>query len=199
MELGWRKAGKTIYECFPEKVLKVAEDLSIPIILHLPKVITKSKDDLLAVAKKYPKLKICVPHLGSTKFVIENLEETYKELAEKTGIYLDTSLNPSYEVIKLALKYFGADRIMYGSDQPINLVRYVPFINPEKGQRIVTEYMYHWVDKEEHEKFKYLATNLVHCHWLALNPLRKVIDELPNKEEIKGKIFYLNAKKFYQI
>ena len=137
--------------------------------------------------------------LGSTKFLIKDLEETYKELADKTNIYLDTSLNPSYDVIKLALKYFGPERIMYGSDQPLNLVRYVPFINPEKGQRIITEYMYHWVDKEEHLKFKNLAVNLVHCHWLALNPLRKVIDEFPNKVEIKEKIFYLNAKNFYKI
>ena len=194
------KSAETIYQCFPEKVLKVAQEMDIPIILHLPKVITKSKDDLLSVLLEYPKLRICVPHLGSTKFVIDGLEETYKILAKKTNIFLDTSLNPSYEVIKLAFKYFGTNRIMFGSDQPLNLIRYVPYVNPEKGQRILTEFIYHWVDEDEHDKYKYIINDLYHCHWLAVNSLRKVIDEYPIKirDKIKEDVFYNNAKKFYK-
>ncbi len=193
------QTAKTIYETFSEEILKEVNELHIPCIIHLPKVITESKNDLLAVSKKYQELKICIPHLGSTKFVVPNLEKTYKELAKKTNIYLDTSLNPSCDVARLALKYFGPERIMFGSDQPLNLLRAKPYINPTKGQRLITGYIYHWVDIEEHRKYKHLATDLVHSHWAPLLALKEVIEEYPidKQEQIKKMIFYDNAKKFY--
>ncbi len=193
------QTARTIYETFPEEILKVAEDLGIPSIVHLPKVITECKNDLLNVLKKYPKLKICVPHLGSTKFLIPELEEVYRELAQSTNIFLDTSLNPSREVLKLAFKYFGPERIMFGSDQPLNLVRARSYVNPIKGQRLITEYKYHWVDNNEHTHFRHLAKNLVHTHWSSIFALKSVIDEFPNsmQEKIKEMIFYKNAHQFY--
>ena len=89
---------------------------------------------------------------------------------------------------------------MFGSDQPLNLVRARSFINPSRGQRLITDYNYHWVDKEEHAEFKHLATNLIHSHWGSVNALKKVIDEYPVKDQdkIKDMVFFTNAKLFYK-
>ena len=51
--------------------------------------------------------------LGSTKFLIKDLEETYKELADKTNIYLDTSLNPSYDLV--------IDSLVLNRDERLNV------------------------------------------------------------------------------
>jgi predicted TIM-barrel fold metal-dependent hydrolase len=188
----------TVYDCFPKAVLTVAEELGVPIILHVPRIITQCKDELIALCEEFPRLKVCVPHLGSTKFVIDGLAETYRALATSTSIVMDTSLNPNADIIRMALEAFGHERILFGSDQPLNLVRYVPFINPERGQRIVTQFKYHWVDKSEHLQFADLAAGeITHCHWLAINALRQVIDERADADVVKRAIFHDNARLFY--
>jgi hypothetical protein len=188
-----------IYQCFNPKILKVAENLNIPIILHLPRIITESSDDLLQVTRDFPRLRIVIAHLGSTKFLIPGLKKVYEDLAQQTDIMLDTSLNPSAEVVELALRTFGSERIMFGSDEPFNLIRSRPYKHPEKGQRIITEYPYHWVDSDEHRQYAHLAKGVVHCHWLSLEALRTAISSFPESEQasIKEKIFYANAKEFF--
>lgn len=194
------KNATTIAECISDSVLRVAEELSIPIILHLPTVITNSWPELVSLAKRFPNLKVCIPHLGSTKFVIPGLVNAYKQVAANTSFYLDTSLNTSPDVIALALKCFGPERIMYGTDQPLDLIRAKPYIHPKLGQRLITEYQYHWVNKTEQRAYGKLAINLVHSHWQATLALKSAIDMRPKAqhEEVKHKIFYYNAKKFYE-
>ena len=68
------------------------------------------------VLQEFPELNICVPHLG--------FDETaaYRELIEKyNNLWLDTTMVitdyfPMQE--KIDLRYYRADRIMYGSDFP---------------------------------------------------------------------------------
>lgn len=137
---------KQIYEYFPPEVLESAQELGVPIILHLPKIITLCKDQLLDVVKAFPKLKISLAHLGLANLPVANLGKTYNEFSKYPNIFLDTSAIISEEVLILALKAFGYKRIMYGSDEPVNIIRSVVYNNPKLGQRIVTEYMYHRVN-----------------------------------------------------
>ncbi len=68
------------------------------------------------VIRNYPKLKICVPHLGVDEFV------PYKQLLEKyDNLWLDTAMAlADYLPIKNPVKLddMRLDRIMYGSDFP---------------------------------------------------------------------------------
>lgn len=73
-------------------------------------------EKLEAVLKAYPKLKICVPHLGMDEF------EAYQRLVEQyETLWLDTSVAcadffPSTQ--EIPWKSMRLDRIMYGSDYP---------------------------------------------------------------------------------
>jgi hypothetical protein len=88
---------------------------------------------------------------------------------------------------------------MYGSDEPLHLLRSIPFNHPEKGQRIITDYPYHWVDAADHAKYGHLASNAVHAHWLALGAVRNAIESLPKsqQENAKHRIFFKNASDFF--
>jgi len=192
---------KKIYEHFPPKILESAEKLEIPIILHLPKMITLCKEQLLDVINTFPKLKISLAHLGLPSFVVPNLQETYEEIAKYSNVYMDTAMVPSKDVLDMAIKTFGPKRIMFGSDEPLNLIRSILYNNPKLGQRIVTEYMYHWVNKEEHEEYKKLAQGAVHMHWPAIQAIKDTIENLyvPGKQEdIKNDIFNNNAARFFK-
>ena len=188
---------KQIYEYFPPKILNVAENENVPIILHLPQVITLCKDQILRLVEEFPNLRISLAHLGLANLPVPNLRETYDELSKYSNIYLDTSMIPSEEVVTLALKAFGDKRVMYGSDEPLNLIRSVIYNNPGLGQRIVTEYMYHWVNKDEHERYKHLASGASHAHWPPLIAIKKSIEALyleNQQSRVKNNILCNNAK-----
>jgi len=74
-----------------------------------------SADKLENVLKNFPRLRICVPHLGMDELL------SYRKLIEKYDtLWLDTTmaLADFLPVGPVGLKNMRADRIMYGSDFP---------------------------------------------------------------------------------
>lgn len=187
-----------IYQYFPKIVLKEVQDRDIPIILHSPHKITMCLDQILTLAKDFPRLRICLAHLSLTKSIMPRLEEAFTAIARLPCIHFDTALVPSAEVIMMALRIIGPDRIMYGSDEPLNLIRSKPYIHPEKGERLATEYPYHWVNTSEGQ-YKHLAIGVTHAHWQALQAVKTAVSALYEKEReiVKQKFFHDNAKLFY--
>lgn len=189
-----------IYQYFPPEILDVAEGLGIPIILHLPKVITQCIDELMKLTDDFPHLTVVLAHLGLPHLPVPGLQQTYELAARHTRVFMDTAMIPSTEVICMAIAAFGPDRILFGSDEPLNLIRAQVYENPILGQRLITLYPYHWVDKNEHKQYKHLASDVTHMHWGALIALRDAITKSYNSLEqksVKEKIFYDNAKEVY--
>lgn len=189
----------SIYEIFKPEILEAAQANGVPIILHTPKMITESAGDVLNMKQDFPDLKVSIAHLGSSKFDVPALQDAYDMLADGTDVLMDTALNPSEEVVRRALDTFGPERLMFGSDEPLNLLRSVPYVHPEHGQRITTTQRYHWQDPAEHAEYAHLANGALHSHWLCLDALRTVIDSLPkaSQEDVKQKIFNDNAESFF--
>lgn len=188
-----------IYQYFPKVVLDATQERNIPIILHPPKLITMCLDQILKLLEDFPRLRVCLAHLSLTKRVVPGLEEAFAAIAQHSHVHFDTALVPSAEVVAMALRIVGADRIMYGSDEPLHLIRSVPFSHPQRGERIATEYPYHWVDSSEHQQYKHLAAGATHAHWSALQAIKTAVSTLSQKklEIVKRKLFHDNAKLFY--
>jgi hypothetical protein len=176
-------SAKIIYDFFLPEILEEAQALDIPLVLHLPRMIVHSIDDLLRVTRDFPRLRIVLAHLGLSKHVVLGLEDALKAAAKVDTVFMDTALNPTADVVAMSLRLFGGKRILYGSDEPLNLIRSVAYEHPEKGQRIVSDYPYHWVDEDEFRKYGHLAENAVHSHWLSMLALRTAIDQLPKNEQ----------------
>lgn len=189
-----------IYDFFTPEILEVAQELDLPIILHLPKTIARTCDDLMQMLSDFPRLRVVLAHLGLSKMVIPGLEDAFVRAATSPNVWLDTALNPSEEVMMLAAKHFGWDRIMFGSDEPLNLIRSAAYTHPEKGERIVTDYPYHWVDQAERNEYGHLARNAVHAHWRCITAIKCAIQRLPVAEQEKTKllIFHDTAKDFFK-
>ncbi len=188
-----------IYDYFPQEVLSVAQEKEMPIILHLPAKITKCFDQISKVVSDFPHLKLCIVHLGLEKKINQRVIEAFTSVARHENIVFDTSLISSPEVVKSALDIFGTERVLYGSDEPLNLIRFAIYEHPILGDRLLTKYLYHWVNIEEHLQFRHLLFDVVHSHWNALSGIKKAISEFPLKERevIKEKVFYSNAKSFF--
>ena len=110
-----------------DSIFEVCQSNNKPVVIHIGKE-PKSQsyrcdpykicgsDKLERVLRDFPKLKICVPHLGFS----ETTE--YQKLIEKYDtLWLDTTMVlTDYFPIKerINLKHYRIDRIMYGSDFP---------------------------------------------------------------------------------
>lgn len=188
-----------IYQYFPRAILAVAQEKNLPIVLHPPQRITLCLDQILELIHDFPRLRICLAHLSLTKEIVPGLEEAFKAIAKYPQVYFDTALVPSAELVAMAVNLVGADRIMYGSDEPLHLIRSVPYTHPQRGERIVTGFPYHWADPEEHAAFKFLAQGATHAHWQALRAIKAAISSLAQEKQAaaKQKIFHDNAKLFY--
>lgn len=188
-----------IYQYFPKVVLEEAQRRDVPIILHPPRRITMCLDQILTLVTDFPHLRVCLAHLSLTKSVVPGLKEAFTTIAQLPRVHFNTALVPSAEVVAMALRIVGSDRIMYGSDEPLNLIRSTPYAHPGKGERLATEYPYHWVDMSDYQAYKHLATGITHAHWQALQAMKTAVSALPRKEQetVKKKFFHDNAKLFY--
>lgn len=100
-------------------------------------------DDLLTVAKRYPDMKIILPHLGVSRLwdrqetkTLESLRRTLSILEYNSNVYFDCSGIPMLatragqeypwpviaDAIKLVKDFGVIDRLMWGSDAPTVLV-----------------------------------------------------------------------------
>lgn len=188
-----------IYDYFKPEILEEAQALDIPVILHLPKMITQCQEDLKGVITDFPKLRIVLAHLGLPHLPIPGLEEAYREFGDNPNLFMDTAMIPSKEVVGMALRTFGPDRIMFGSDEPLYLVRAVVYENPKLGQRLATSEGYHWADPQEQKEFADFAQDAVHMHWSALSAIKEATDELQHevRDEVREKIFFRNAREVF--
>ncbi|MBY0473366.1 amidohydrolase [Patescibacteria group bacterium] len=188
-----------IYDFFLPEILEEAQALDVPIILHLPKMIVRSVDDLLQMLSDFPKLRVVLAHLGLSKMLLPGLAEAFSLVRENDNVVLDTALNPSGDVMSLAMSLFGVSRIMFGSDEPLQLIRSVAYQHPEKGERIVTDYPYHWVDSDDQKRFGHLASSVVHAHWQSFAAIKDAVSYLAQhtQKAAKQKIFHDNAEAFF--
>jgi hypothetical protein len=186
----------TIREVFPPEILAAAQTQGVPIILHLPKMITQSVDDLCSVLEEFPRLVVVLAHLGLPHLPVPGLMAAYQRVAAYPNVFMDTSMIPSAEVTFMALQAFGPGRIMFGSDEPLSLIRSTVYNHPTKGQRLITEYPYHWVDPAEHAEYRHLAKDVTQTHWQVLQAIQQAVFQLPANLQTRAveAIFYTNAR-----
>lgn len=116
----------SIFDFLPHSHLEVANDYQAWITLHVPKAARLGHPDnireIREIRKRYPGIRLVIAHLGRC-YTEAHAREALPQLAEDDGLYFDTSavLNPASH--RIALECFGCQRLLYGSDNPIMLMR----------------------------------------------------------------------------
>lgn len=192
-----------LYEYFPKPILEVAQKQGIPIVLHLPHSLYNSADEVVELANNFPDLKIILAHIGVANIPKPEIDRILNTFAELPNVYADTALVDCAEVVLKALQHLGHRRVMYGSDEPLNLLRTVTYFNPElQSARVLTDFPYHWANPEEQQKYGHLTERpFVHNHWLQLQALIGSIaltsDSPADRQHKTELIFSENAKELF--
>ncbi len=116
----------SIYDFLPNEHLKVLDEASAVLVLHLPRKGRVADPDnireLLEIYEKYPNVKIIVAHIGRA-FCLPTAQIGLPRLAQATGLYYDFAANLNADVLEYAIQTVGVDKILYGSDLPITLMK----------------------------------------------------------------------------
>lgn len=115
-----------IYDFLPPAHLEAANEHGWIVILHIPRP-ARLKDPLnlqqmLEIEQRYPHIKLVIAHIGRA-YCPEDIGDAFEVLRASRSMLFDFSANTSATVIEGAMRAFGAQRVVFGSDLPIVRMR----------------------------------------------------------------------------
>jgi hypothetical protein len=182
-------------EYFPSWAMTAA-DAGVPAVVHLPRPLAECIDELLLLADRHPRTRIVLAHLGRQSRMSDAAQAAFTMAAERPHVAADTSMAIDASIHDLAYVTFGPRRVLYGSDEPFNLLRYSTYQHPTHGLRLVGPRRYHWLDEQDFAAHRHLG---VDAHLVHLQVLRAIVDttdriygaaEAPN---VLRQVFHDNA------
>lgn len=186
---------RTIMEVFPESVLRAAEAAHVPIILHLPTSLPDSIEEVSDIANRFPQLSIILAHLGGHgghSFTPQH-PAAFRAIAELPTVCMDTALVLDRDLVNAAIEALGPDRILFGTDEPLSLIRATPFVHQHLGSRLFAPY-YHWSrDSDIPEQVRHHVPILLHI--LMLEAITEAVD---HDQQSLQKIFHDNALRLFE-
>ena len=99
----------------------------LAITLHIPRsgrfADPVNQRQMVEICEKYPNIKIIFAHIGRAYFMRNIKESNIDELVKYPNAYFDTAMVNSAEILRYAADHFPVDRILFGTDSPIALLR----------------------------------------------------------------------------
>lgn len=132
--------------------IDLAEELNLPVLIHTGGCEEASPERIYNMALKYPKVNFIMGHmeLGT------NNENAIKYIAKLPNLYGDTAWVPVESTIK-AINTFGSEKILFGSDNPIDGVD--TYHHNTKGEPSMYQKYFNelkdMISKEDYENIMY--------------------------------------------
>jgi hypothetical protein len=185
---------RTISEVFPDPVLRVAEAARVPIVLHLPTSLPDGLDEVRTVVTRYPLLPIILAHLGGHggQTLTPQHPAAFRAIAELPTVYMDTALVLDRKLVHGAVQALGLHRILFGTDEPLSLIRASSYVHPRLGSRLYAP-EYHWSrDNDTPEELSSRVPTLLH-----IQMLEAIIDAVDRDQQSLQAIFHDNALRLF--
>lgn len=115
-----------IYDYLPKEHLEVADRNGWIVMLHIPRS-GRLRDrvnlaQLLEIEKNYPNLRLVVAHVGRA-YSRQDLGDAFDLLKDTKNMLFDFTANLCDEAIETCIRNVGSERLMFGSDLPITVMR----------------------------------------------------------------------------
>lgn len=183
---------------YPE-ILEVTNLKKLPIILHLPNNLERDFLELTSLLQRYNQTKFIIAHMGFPD------RSTYPKLLSAlksfNNVFFETSWSMNGLAMKDVINILGPQKLLYGSDQPLNLIRAKVVTHPQLGERVAVSLPYHWADQKEQQYYRnelgILVDEILTIHFQSLEAILYSIFDYTsdrNKQiELSKMIFYQNA------
>ena len=112
-----------------EKYYSLAEELGLPVVVHSDKTKEGNPLNIYNAAKRHKKINFVIVHMG----LGTDHKNSFKYISKLDNLYGDTT-RVSYTDIIEAVKICGSEKILFGTDNPMNsLDVYQPFFSNLKS------------------------------------------------------------------
>lgn len=182
----------SIYEFLPREHLRLLNERCGILMLHLPRANRigdpENIRELLEISENYPEVKIITAHIGRA-FCLPTAQRGLPHFVNTPNVFFDTSANLNADVFTYALETIGPDRILFGTDLPITMMRGV---REHVGERYInyTDGNYSWntnrKSPEEEARYTYFA-------YEELKALITAVQRAGLGKQDLEKIMYTNA------
>lgn len=186
-----------IYDFLPPEHLKAADRNGWIIMLHIPRD-GRLKDrvnlaQLMEIEEKYPNLKLVVAHIGRA-YSLEDMGDAFDILGRTKNMYFDFTANLCDDAIKACIQAVGSERLIFGSDLPISIMRMYRITENGVYYNVVPRGLYGNVAGEPHmrETDEKNVTLMIYEQLLAL---KRVAAELKLSDKDVENILCGNAKR----
>ena len=182
-----------IFDFLPRHQLELLDRRGAWVILHVPKADRLGHPDNISQIKQirrdYPNITLVIAHLGRS-YTLAHAEEALPQLADDEGLFFDNSavLNP--DVHRYAIDVLGSQRILYGTDNPIFLMR---GRRQWTGRSYVNRTSYPFHFNRDREPAEVEAGYTLYMYE-ALLAIKQACENLKlSRRQVEG-IFYKNAR-----
>jgi len=164
----------------------------LAITLHIPRPgrfsDTVNRRQMLDICQKYPNIRLIFAHIGLAYFMRGIREGNPGEFAQFPNAYFDTAMINHEGVLKYTFDTFPAERILFGSDSPIALLR---------GKSVEINDQYAYLMGEDYNIGTAIqdTAHAVQFTTFYYEQLRAVLNAAP-KDAVE-KVLYSNAMKLF--
>ncbi len=124
---GKPKDAVEIADMLTEEQLKMLNRRKLAITLHIPRsgrfADPVNQRQMIDLCEKYPDIRFIFAHIGRAYFMKNLLESNLTEFVKFPNAFFDTAMVNHEGVLKRTFDLFPAERILFGTDAPIALLR----------------------------------------------------------------------------
>jgi hypothetical protein len=123
----WKKKDEiTIFDMLPDEQMEYANANELAVTLHIPRpdrlADPVNQQQMVELCSRYPLTKIIFAHIGRA-YYLQNAIGCLSGIAECPNAYIDTAMVNHEGVLEYAFNNFPRERILFGTDAPIALLR----------------------------------------------------------------------------
>jgi len=182
----------SIFQFLPHSHLEVVNELGGIVMLHLPRsgrlADPSNTRELVEISERYGRIKLIVAHVGRA-YCLPTVERGLPPLVEHRRILFDVSANVNREVFLYTLKAVGPERVLFGTDMPVMLMRGV---REHVGEHYInhTDGPYSW---NRHRRSPEEEANYTFYVYQQIKALIWAVRQAGWGRDVLEKIMYSNA------
>lgn len=194
-----------ILDFIPHHQLEVLNKHKWILMLHIPRAGRLGDpvniEEMVLIAKMYPDIRVIIAHIGRA-YTKEDVGNALERLpVEAPDFFYDFSANINAWVMEELLKHAGPEKVMFGTDSPINRMRMGRIEENGTYINLVRKGQYRGVETDPHmrEIEGPEADRLTWYTYYEIESMLKAMHNLGMGDTEAEKIFYLNAKNLLAI
>lgn len=183
-----------VRDIFPDPTLNAATSLGIPIILHLPTALPDGLSEVTEIAQRHPRLNIVLAHLGGHggQGWTPQIRGAYAALRDLPNVFMDTAFIWDADLIREAVDALGCERILFGTDEPLSLIRATGYHHPRLGPRLYAP-DYHWATADDAPATVTDQTPVL----LHIQMVEAIVGAVSGDRNVLKSIFHDNAQQLF--